>query len=457
MNRNETIISVDHQTHVDYGLSYPITYVFSLPEGSDDLLTYKKFQQNNDWSQLIEKTSEDFFNGEEIVRFDYNASKAYVSIAFSDISDSIYIKIDNTLGEPISINYEEMSKYYDNRDVVVTSTADDWASYFNDKFLRTCRNFRDLNLWLSCGVVTDHCDQSTWFDIQNQLDSGFVEVVSHSQIHPYIPYEDIEGEVLGSKQDLIDNLNLPAQNSFGENEYVYVWVAPYGEYNDEIDSMVSIGRYLTSRLYSNGENYQISNWNPELYKYDPVEVSTEVGPLWLGTTDTTYLNNAFDYALEQGGVYHVMCHPNVIEWDEEYPWVHLEYISNRKNVWYVAFGHLYLYDFLSSTYPNMDLDIHARNQLLPNKFTLYQNHPNPFNASTLFNFYLEEKLFININIYDYRGIFIKSIMNDELSRGKYTVKWDGTNASGNNVSSGVYIYSMDNGYSRKTKKMILTK
>lgn len=55
-----------------------------------------------------------------------------------------------------------------------------------------------------------------------------------------MPYGDIEGEVMGSKQDIIDNLELPIHSRYGENEYVYAWVAPYGEYDDEIDSMISV-------------------------------------------------------------------------------------------------------------------------------------------------------------------------------------------------------------------------
>ena len=455
--QNVFLISVDPQTHIDYGLSYPVTYVFSIPSGVNNFRSHVKFKQNNDWSQLLEKTSTDFFNGEEVVRFDYTSGKAYVSVAFSEISDSIYIKIDNTFGENIVFSYDGMSKYYDNRDAVVTSTADDWASYFNDKFLRTCRNFRNFNLWVSCAVVTDHCDQNTWQDIQGQLDSGYVEVVSHSQIHPYVPYEDIEGEVLGSKQDLIDNLIFPDYNKFGDHEYVYAWIAPYGQYDAAIDSMVSVGRYLTSRLYDAGGNYQISDWDQDLYKYDPVEVTTEIGPLWLGSTDTMYLNNSFDYALENEGIYHVMCHPNVIEWEEEYPWVHLEYISNRNNIWYVAFGHLYLYDFISSTYPTLDIGNSLEDDLVPKRIILSQNFPNPFNSRTALNFRIYYNSYVKLNIYNYNGIYIKSIIDNYMVPGDYSMEWDGTNLFGKKVASGVYLYLIDDGTVRTAKKMILTK
>jgi len=270
--RNETIITVDAQTHIDYGLAYPVTYEFIIPAGSDNLQSYCRFQSNQDWSQMVEKTTEDFFNGIEVVRFDYDEYTAYVSVGFSELSDSIFIKLTDNDGNNINATYSGMSQYYDNRDAVVTSTADDWAYWNNDEFVQTCENFRSFNLWLSCAIVTDGADSDTWGDIQTQLDSGYVEAISHSRTHSYAPYDDLEGEVLGSKQDLIENLNLPDYNSYGIHEYVYAWVAPYGDYDDDIDSMVSVAKYLVPRLFYENQ-HGFSNWNQDLHKYDPVGVS----------------------------------------------------------------------------------------------------------------------------------------------------------------------------------------
>ena len=63
MERNETVIIIDSQTHIDYGLAYPVTYEFSIPDGSNNLKTYRKFKSNQPWSLVTEKTNHDFFNG----------------------------------------------------------------------------------------------------------------------------------------------------------------------------------------------------------------------------------------------------------------------------------------------------------------------------------------------------------------------------------------------------------
>tara|TARA_B100001250_G_scaffold128836_1_gene109721 strand:- start:1382 stop:2857 length:1476 start_codon:yes stop_codon:yes gene_type:complete len=454
-NRNETVISVHHQVHMDYGLAYPMTYEFDIPSENNDQIVSVRYRSEDEWTEMVEKTSNDFFNGIEAVRFDHGINRAYVSVGFSSISDSIFIMFHDE-GAPINVTFDKMSAYYDDRDAVVTSTADDWADWCNEKFIRTCRNFRDHNLWLSCAIVTNGASPDTWNDIQIQIDSGYVEAVAHSRTHPYVPYDDIEGEVMGSKQDIIDNLELPIHSRYGENEYVYAWVAPYGEYDDEIDSMVSISKYLTTRLYYAGE-HDFSSWNEDLNKFDPIGVSREMGPLWVGTTDTNDLNSTFDEVVSNGGVYHVMCHPNILEWDEEYPWVHMEHISNRKNIWYVGFGYLHAYHFLQSAYPSMELDLEDQDDIVSTSFKLYQNYPNPFNSRTSSKIYIGISDIVNISIYGLKGDIIKNIFKGNIAPGYHSFNWDGTNELGTTVSAGLYFMSIRSDYLVQTKKMMFLK
>ena len=131
----------------------------------------------------------------------------------------------------MSSSIEKICKYYDNRHATVTITADDWADYCHEKFIQACQNFRSYNLWYSVAIITGWT--SGWDDIQNQLDLGLVEPVAHSRTHPYVPYDDVEGEVLGSKQDIIDNLNLLNHNRSGVNEYIYSLLS-YISFNSSI-------------------------------------------------------------------------------------------------------------------------------------------------------------------------------------------------------------------------------
>jgi len=349
-NINQTIIITDSLAHIDYGLKYPVTYEFGIPQDSENINVYRKYNASQDWFLIDKKTSNDFFNGIEAVRFDYDENIAYVSVGFSILSDTIYIKIDNNINEKIDISFKRISKHYDNRRAAVTVTADDWADYSNEKFIQACQNFRSYNLWYSVAIVTRWIDnQSTWNDIQGQLDDGLIEVVSHSRTHPYVPYADLEGEVVGSKQDIINNLDLLNLNRSGSKEYVYAWVAPYGEYSEAIDTMTSNAKYLVSRLFYYNNIY-FSDWDSNLNKFNPVNASIEVGnSSYWGSTDINELNAAFDNAIDSKGIYHLVTHPNILEWDKDFTWSHLEYISNRRDIWYVGFGHLYLYHYISNS------------------------------------------------------------------------------------------------------------
>ena len=457
--RSEAIIVIDSQMHIDYGLSYPITYELTIPAESYDLRSYRKFQYDQEWSQILEQTSNDFFNGIEAVRFDYDNNIAYVSIGFSDISDSIFIKITNNESNIIESTYSQMSQYYDNRDAVVTSTADDWGAWSNPYFVQTCEIFRSFNLWISPAIITDFLDSNSWSSIQNQLDLGFVEPVAHSRTHPHTPYENIESEVLGCKQDLIQNLNMPIYNRYGSNEYIYAWIAPYGEYSDEIDTAVSDAKYLISRLFYENQ-HGFSNWDQSLMKFEPVGASIELGGYyyWTGSTDTIELNHTFDDILTYGGIYHLMSHPAIIDWENDvYPWVHLEHISNRKNIWYVGFGHLYAYHFIQSAYQNMNLHSSDDNLQLPHNFLVYQNYPNPFNPVTTLRYDLPEDAMVNITIYDMMGRVVSNLVSSQQRAGYKSIQWNATNKQGQPVSAGVYLYKIQAGDFVDTKKMILLK
>tara|TARA_Y100000748_G_C15475004_1_gene480393 strand:+ start:74 stop:1246 length:1173 start_codon:yes stop_codon:yes gene_type:complete len=349
-NINQTMIITDGQAHIDYGLTYPVTYEFSIPQNSENLNAYRKYKDSQNWNLIEKKTSNDFFNGIEAVRFDYDGNIAYVSVGFSILSDTIYIKIENNINENTNAPFKRISEYYDNRKAAVTVTADDWADYSNEKFIEACQNFRSFNLWYSVGIITRWInDQNTWNAIQDQLDDGFIEVLSHSRTHPYVPYADLESEVVGSKEDIIEKLNLLNQNRSGSNEYVYAWVAPFGNYSEAIDTMTSKAKYLVSRMFTYDDIY-FSNWNSDLNKFDPVGGSMEVGnSSYWGSTDINELNFTFDNAISSNGVYHLITHPNILEWNKNFTWSHLEYISNRKDIWYVGFGHLYLYRFISNS------------------------------------------------------------------------------------------------------------
>ncbi|RKX20083.1 MAG: hypothetical protein DRP26_02305, partial [Candidatus Zixiibacteriota bacterium] len=92
---------------------------------------------------------------------------------------------------------------------------------------------------------------------------------------------------------------------------------------------------------------------------------------------------------------------------------------------------------------------------IPDDFNLQQNFPNPFNPNTEISFYLPEQGFTDLKIYNLAGQLVKKLISKDLEAGEHTVVWDGKNAEGDNVSSGIYFYILSTGNKKIAKKMTL--
>ncbi len=94
---------------------------------------------------------------------------------------------------------------------------------------------------------------------------------------------------------------------------------------------------------------------------------------------------------------------------------------------------------------------------IPVVFALHQNYPNPFNPVTTLRYDLPENSLVNITIYDMLGRQVKTLVNQTQDAGFKSVIWNATNDYGKPVSAGVYLYQIQAGEFRQTKKMVLLK
>jgi hypothetical protein len=94
---------------------------------------------------------------------------------------------------------------------------------------------------------------------------------------------------------------------------------------------------------------------------------------------------------------------------------------------------------------------------IPMAIELEQNYPNPFKPFTTIGFNLPEEAQVSVSIYDIEGKLVKSLVNETFSEGYNQTMWDGTDANGNSVASGVYFYRLRAGQQVLTKKMTLLK
>ncbi|MCX6013575.1 MAG: DUF2341 domain-containing protein [Chloroflexi bacterium] len=425
-------LSIDTTTHNTYGLAYPVTYEFSIPPSSSGLKAYKRYTQASAWTQITEKISSDFFNGIEVVRFDYPNSKAYISVAFSDLSDEIHLKITNTSDETVDVDYQGMPDYYDNRDAAVTVTGDDWygTEAYNTGFKNASDALASRKIWFTSGITVLGARKLNglpvvWSEVQSKIDADYIEIASHSREHlgdSVITYyysgthtgsnnqtttltdsvasfpvdaggytrnfvgwiiqnatdgssciitgstattaicsggllggaendwdtgdtyaiDRYDEEIGDSKTDIINNLDLPTLDKKGSQKYVLAWLRPYGYSDATIQQKIEEYEYIVDRAtVENKDSFADATYANNHY--------TVGGSLWLENSDLNTANNKFDSVVNAGGIYHIMMHPRLIDWaDGSWQLQHLDYIKEKTNLWYVGFGHLYLYHYIAN-------------------------------------------------------------------------------------------------------------
>ena len=98
-----------------------------------------------------------------------------------------------------------------------------------------------------------------------------------------------------------------------------------------------------------------------------------------------------------------------------------------------------------------------QSETVPLLYTLYQNYPNPFNPVTSLRYDLPEDGLVNITVYDMMGRIVKTLVNSSQTAGFKSVQWNATNNRNEPVSAGLYLYTIQAGKFRQTKKMLFLK
>ena len=99
---------------------------------------------------------------------------------------------------------------------------------------------------------------------------------------------------------------------------------------------------------------------------------------------------------------------------------------------------------------------------IPDTTALLPNYPNPFNPETWIPYHLATDATVVLAIYDVRGVMVRTLRLGYQSAGVYQSKhraahWDGRNASGEPVASGVYFYTLTAGDYTATRKLLIVK
>ncbi|HEX2868537.1 MAG TPA: T9SS type A sorting domain-containing protein [Ignavibacteriales bacterium] len=96
--------------------------------------------------------------------------------------------------------------------------------------------------------------------------------------------------------------------------------------------------------------------------------------------------------------------------------------------------------------------VKGRLEKFPSGFRLGQNYPNPFNPETTINYSIPENARVEVKVFDTLGREIQTLVNKEQEIGDYSIQF-----VGNNLPSGMYIYSLHAGGFSASKKLLLVR
>ena len=100
--------------------------------------------------------------------------------------------------------------------------------------------------------------------------------------------------------------------------------------------------------------------------------------------------------------------------------------------------------------------------LRPEQTVLLPNYPNPFNPETWIPYHLSEPGRVTVRLYAVDGTLVRTLDLGHQTSGRYEARsraayWDGKNALGEPVSSGIYFYTLTAGEFTATRKMLIRK
>ncbi len=144
--------------------------------------------------------------------------------------------------------------------------------------------------------------------------------------------------------------------------------------------------------------------------------------------------------------------------DEQWKTMNAEYPSFRP-----AFVNLYLADAQGGSRgagPSLVTGINSDppSGLQPTTVRLEQNFPNPFNGQTVITFTIPPSLGgspVQLTIYDLQGQRVRTLLQEPMPAGTFTLRWNADRDNGTSVASGVYFYHLKAGPQMRSGRMVL--
>lgn len=104
-----------------------------------------------------------------------------------------------------------------------------------------------------------------------------------------------------------------------------------------------------------------------------------------------------------------------------------------------------------------EVAVEERTQWTPLSFELGANYPNPFNASTVIPYTVENTGVVRLCVYDGLGQHVATLVQEVQAAGRYAARWNGRSDAGAEVASGFYLVRLETAHRSATSKVLFLK
>jgi hypothetical protein len=108
-------------------------------------------------------------------------------------------------------------------------------------------------------------------------------------------------------------------------------------------------------------------------------------------------------------------------------------------------------------FPGGATDVPANAVTEPIRLSLRQNAPNPFSDETSVRFAVPEAGTVSLDVFDVTGRRVARLVDGLLPAGSHVARWDGRDAAGSRVASGVYLLKLSAGGESVARQVVLTR
>ena len=322
----------------------------------------------------------------------------------------------------------------------------------------------------TAATASDHCGSIyQWPVTQLLTDNGMIDAFREIHLGPDIDpgntwspiYEINPDNNLPEPQDRIDLIfykgenitNLSCNLSIGggdvnyypnhlENDWPSDHAAVVGQFEVDILSGENLEPLdIYANIYIIGEVYENEEFLVVFDNAPGVDENQWISVFYLAASATEYLEWHYTGAVTSG----TQIFSGLQQGNYE--------IRIFQDGYYSQVG-VYLFSVIDSTSTDIGYNV---NDFIKDDFKYYQPYPNPFNPVINIQYDLNKDALLNITIYDMLGRQVKTLKNGLQTSGNKIIQWNATNDQGKLVPAGVYLYSIEAGEFRQTKKMILLK